>query len=93
MYYSKIIGARSYGADGSVASARDTAGHGSHTASIIAGKNVKDASFYGMAKGSARGGVPSARIAAYRVCYELGCFEADTLAAFDDAISDGVDII
>ncbi|KAK6139276.1 hypothetical protein DH2020_026981 [Rehmannia glutinosa] len=35
---------------------------------------------------------PSARIAAYKVCHS-GCKEADILAAFDDAIADGVDII
>lgn len=42
----------------------------------------------------AKGGVPSARIAAYSVCLPSGtCGEADILAAFDDAIADGVDII
>ncbi|KAB1216051.1 Cucumisin [Morella rubra] len=47
------------------------------------------------AKGTARGGVPSARIAVYKVCWQNGngCDDADILAAFDDAISDGVDII
>ncbi|KAK6160075.1 hypothetical protein DH2020_003456 [Rehmannia glutinosa] len=66
--------------------------HGTHTASTAAGNYVKDASFYGIAQGTARGGVPSARIAAYKVCHS-GCKEADILAAFDDAIADGVDII
>ena len=47
-----------------------------------------------MAKGTARGGVPSARIAAYKVCDDEGqCPSADILAAFDDAIADGVDLI
>lgn len=42
----------------------------------------------------ARGGVPSARIAAYKVCNPVqGCPTEDILAAFDDAIADGVDII
>lgn len=40
-----------------------------------------------------RGGVPSARIASYKVCWSDGCDDADILAAFDDAINDGVDII
>ncbi|KAK6160072.1 hypothetical protein DH2020_003453 [Rehmannia glutinosa] len=74
-------------------SARDLEGHGSHCASIAAGNYVKGASLYGIAEGTARGGVPSARIAAYKVCSFYGCDAADILAAFDDAIADGVDII
>ncbi|KAF4387021.1 hypothetical protein G4B88_024593 [Cannabis sativa] len=44
-------------------------------------------------EGTARGGVPSARIAAYKVCSSRGCTAAAVMAAFDDAISDGVDFI
>ena len=29
----------------------------------------------------------------YKVCWSFGCALADILAAFDDAIADGVDII
>ncbi|EXC10740.1 hypothetical protein L484_025324 [Morus notabilis] len=72
---------------------RDDVGHGTHTASTAVGNHVKDASFYGLAKGTARGGVPSARIAAYKVCDVAGCNSDAPLAAFDDAIDDGVDII
>ncbi|KAI3467394.1 hypothetical protein Pfo_024057 [Paulownia fortunei] len=91
----KLIGARYYNSPSPTDdSARDNLGHGTHTASTAAGNNVKDASFYGIAKGTARGGVPSARIAAYKVCHPVvGCEPADILAAFDDAIADGVDII
>ncbi|KAL2253465.1 UNVERIFIED_CONTAM: Subtilisin-like protease SBT4.3 [Sesamum indicum] len=92
----KLIGARYYNShqdQPSNGSARDSEGHGTHTASTAAGNYVKDASFYGIAKGTARGGVPSARIAAYKVCYSEGCREVDILAAFDDAIADGVDIL
>ncbi|KAF9593562.1 hypothetical protein IFM89_024180 [Coptis chinensis] len=42
--------------------------------------------------GNARGAVPSARIAVYKACVRA-CKDADVLAAFDDAISDGVDIL
>ncbi|GFP86155.1 cucumisin [Phtheirospermum japonicum] len=91
----KLIGARYYTSNvpsADSASARDTMGHGTHTASTAAGNYVKGASFYGTAQGTARGGAPSARIAAYKACF-IGCKEVDILAAFDDAIADGVDII
>ncbi|XP_039687557.1 subtilisin-like protease SBT4.4 isoform X2 [Medicago truncatula] len=88
----KIIGARFYG-NGDV-SARDESGHGTHTTSIVGGREVKGVSFYGYAKGIARGGVPSSRIAAYKVCTKSGlCSPVGILAAFDDAIADGVDVI
>ncbi|XWS74902.1 hypothetical protein CRYUN_Cryun01aG0038300 [Craigia yunnanensis] len=94
----KIIGARYYRANGDFGpddfkSPRDSEGHGSHTASTAAGGLVSKASLYGLAKGTARGGVPSARIAVYKICWSDGCYDEDILAAFDDAIADGVDII
>ncbi|XP_042428681.1 subtilisin-like protease SBT4.3 [Zingiber officinale] len=93
----KIIGARYYNSLGdymfSEPSPRDFQGHGTHTASIAAGRTVSHASLYGLAKGMARGVVPSARLAVYKVCWWFGCTDQDILAAFDDAISDGVDII
>lgn len=84
----KIVGARYYIG----ASARNYDGHGSHTTSIAAGNQVKNVSFYGLAQGTARGGVPLARIAVYKACNDV-CPSASVLAAFDDAIADGVDII
>ncbi|XP_050280659.1 subtilisin-like protease SBT4.3 [Quercus robur] len=91
----KIIGARYYGAarPQSFRSARDSDGHGSHTASTAAGNIVNNVSFFELAQGTAKGGVPSARIAAYRICQPDGCNDEDILAGFDDAIADGVDII
>ncbi|KAI9085151.1 hypothetical protein K1719_032862 [Acacia pycnantha] len=71
----------------------DSDGHGTHTASTAAGGAVNPASFYGLGLGTARGGVPSARIAVYKVCWADGCQDTDILAAFDEAISDGVDLI
>ncbi|PIM98682.1 Cucumisin [Handroanthus impetiginosus] len=94
----KIIGARYYHSEGTInppdfPSPRDSEGHGSHTASTAAGGLVSGANLYGLAAGTARGGVPSARIAVYKICWSDGCSDADILAAFDDAIADGVDII
>ena len=92
---SKIIGARVYGIglnDSAGLSPLDKGGHGSHTASIAAGRAVHNVSLGGLAAGTARGAVPGARLAIYKVCHG-GCHDADILAAFDDAIADGVDII
>ncbi|KAK6119854.1 hypothetical protein DH2020_046401 [Rehmannia glutinosa] len=74
-------------------SARDSDGHGTHTASTIAGSVVPNVSLYGIGKGTARGGAPRARLAIYKACWFNFCSDADILSAMDDAISDGVDII
>ncbi|VVA32685.1 PREDICTED: subtilisin [Prunus dulcis] len=87
----KLIGARFFTSEEE--SARDEIGHGSHTASTAAGNAVKDVSFYGLVPGTARGGVPSARIAVYKICTLEGCTGEAILAAFDHTIADGVDII
>nr|POF24654.1 subtilisin-like protease sbt4.3 [Quercus suber] len=60
---------------------------------IAAGNIVNNVSFFGLAQGTAKGGVPSARIATYKICQPDDCTDVDILAAFDDAIADGVDII
>jgi subtilisin family serine protease len=102
----KVIGARWYGADVSeedlkaeYRSARDANGHGTHTASTIAGSPVRGASHAGggLAAGIARGGAPRARLAIYKVCHDVGggtsCGDASILAALDAAIGDGVDVL
>ncbi|TKW22326.1 hypothetical protein SEVIR_4G221200v4 [Setaria viridis] len=74
-------------------SPRDSSGHGSHTASIAAGRFVRNMNYGGLGTGGGRGGAPMSRIAAYKACWDSGCYDVDILAAFDDAIRDGVDII
>nr|KYP50483.1 Subtilisin-like protease [Cajanus cajan] len=69
-------------------SPRDTEGHGTHTSSTAAGAAVSNASLFHYAQGQARGMASKARIAAYKICWSLGC-----LAAMDDAVSDGVHVI
>ncbi|KMZ60469.1 subtilisin-like serine protease 2 [Zostera marina] len=74
-------------------SPRDTEGHGSHTASTAAGVQVDDAEMFGYAAGRARGMAIRARLAAYKICWALGCMDSDILAAMDKAVSDGVHVI
>ncbi|KAL6311887.1 hypothetical protein AAG906_013515 [Vitis piasezkii] len=73
----KIIGAKYYRSDGKFSpkdlqSPRDSEGHGTHTASTAAGALVSMASLMGFGLGTARGGVPSARIAVYKTCWSDG---------------------
>lgn len=74
-------------------SPRDNVGHGTHTASTAAGAVVADADYYGLARGAAKGGAPTSRVAIYKACSMGGCSGSAVLKAIDDAVSDGVDVI
>ncbi|KAF0932974.1 hypothetical protein E2562_013158 [Oryza meyeriana var. granulata] len=100
----KIIGARWYSGDipdellkGEYMSPRDLAGHGTHCASTIAGRQVWNVSHRqgGLGAGVGRGGAPRARLAVYKACWgaKATCGDAALLAAIDDAINDGVDVL
>lgn len=54
---------------------------------------MANTNYKGLASGGARGGAPMARIAVYKACWDSGCYDADLLASFEDAIKDGVDIL
>lgn len=89
---------------GEFISPRDADGHGSHTASTAAGNEMVAAEVSGIAAGSVSGIAPRARVAMYKVCWnsdytsptgqdEAGCFPSDSMAAIDQAVIDGVDVI
>lgn len=76
------------------ASPLDGDGHGSHTAAIAAGNNGVPVRLHGYEFGKASGMAPCARIAVYKALYRLfGGFVADVMAAIDQAVHDGVDIL
>ena len=105
----KLIGAQwfnaGFGGDAGIkaafpyeyASARDADGHGTHTASTAAGNANVPVSINGSDQGFASGMAPRARVAVYKTCWgngdEGGCFSSDSVAAIDQAVIDGVDVI
>ncbi|XP_042466360.1 subtilisin-like protease [Zingiber officinale] len=70
----------------------DETGHGTFTSSTAAGNFVHNASYFGLAKGTAAGMAPRAHLAIYQVCQEDGCNVGDILAGLDAGVKDGVDI-
>ncbi len=104
----KLISARYFG-DGFIASAgsnlldfvspRDEDGHGSHTASTAAGYSNVAASVDGVEFGKISGVAPAAAIAVYKalwtssVASQSGGTTSDIIAAIDQAVTDGVDVI
>ncbi|GKC36431.1 subtilisin-like protease SBT1.3 [Tanacetum coccineum] len=100
----KIIGARSFyrgyeaikgriNEEVEYKSPLDHDGHGTHTASTVAGTPVRGANLFGQAYGTARGMSPGARIAVYKVCWKEDCFNSDILSAIDSAVKDGVNVL
>lgn len=80
-------------------STRDGGGHGSHTAGTAAGNAAGNVKVEGRKFGKISGMAPAAKLAVYKVCWEDtdpdtgGCYNSAILAAIDDAVSDGADVL
>jgi subtilisin family serine protease len=79
-------------------SPRDHNGHGSHTSSTAGGNAGVAATGPASVFGSVSGIAPRARIASYKACWSVpgtagSCQSVDLLAAIDQAVADGVDVI
>ena len=73
--------------------ARDSNGHGTHTASTAGGNIVDNVSVLGSPLPDIHGLAPGAWVMEYKVCGIQGCFSSDSAAAVEQAILDGVDVI
>jgi subtilisin family serine protease len=102
----KLVGARFFnagvGGDAGVKllapdefnSPRDRDGHGTHTASTAAGNSYVAPTGPAAVFGSISGIAPRARIAMYKACWtNVGCAVSDSVAAIEQAIEDGVDVL
>ncbi|MEO9324445.1 S8 family serine peptidase [Nocardioides sp. C4-1] len=103
----KIVGASHY-VDGfgpdrlrasSSVSPRDDHGHGTRTASLVAGNAHVPVQVDGERVGAFGGQAPDARLAIYKACWSApdpaddGCSAADLVSAVDAATADGVDVL
>ncbi|GGK96065.1 peptidase S8 [Sphaerisporangium melleum] len=82
-----------YGGEMYPDSARDSNGHGTHTASTSAGGPVANANPLGIDRGPIHGIAPAASVSVYKVCGAEGCFSSDSAAAVGRAVLDGVRVI
>ena len=84
-------------------SPRDSDGHGSHTLSTSGGNENVDSLVGGATLITGISGIaPRARLASYKTCYTgnagpgvspSGCFPSDSVAAINQAVADGADVI
>lgn len=88
----KLVGAYNFTSD---RSARDGNGHGSHTGSTMAGNKhtavfTVGADEYQL---TVQGVAPRANVISYKVCTDFGCLSTASVAAVEQAIADGTDVL
>lgn len=94
LHWTEFLSARD-----SVGGTEGHGGHGSHTSSTAGGNANVSASVGGVPMGKVSGMAPRARIAAYKVCWtdgvsgKNGCATSNSVAAIDQAVKDGVNVI
>ncbi|MFK0073690.1 S8 family serine peptidase [Arthrobacter woluwensis] len=77
----------------------DVGSHGTHTASTAAGNSDVRANLGDRDMGITSGVAPAAKLSIYKVCWEDddpdtgGCYSSASVAAIDQAILDGVDVL
>lgn len=77
----------------------DVDSHGTHTASTAAGNANIAASIGGRDMGITGGVAPAAKVSVYKICWEDndpttgGCYSSSAVAAINQAILDGVDVL
>ncbi|WP_441405698.1 S8 family serine peptidase [Arthrobacter sp. YAF17] len=77
----------------------DVASHGTHTGSTAVGNANVETFVDGRSFGLTSGIAPAAKLAVYKVCWEDtdpntgGCYSSSSVAAIDQAIYDGVDVL
>ena len=98
----KLVGAREFLdtykantglAEGEFDSARDDDGHGTHTSTTAAGNADVRATVLGVDQGTVSGIAPDAQVIAYKAIGSTGGYASDLVAAIDQAVADGVDVI
>jgi subtilisin family serine protease len=74
-------------------SARDSNGHGTHTTSTAGGNPIADPVLFGVDRGPIQGIAPGAYLMSYKALGPLGGYTSDLVAAIDQAVADGADVI
>jgi subtilisin family serine protease len=86
--YNALIGDEFY-----PTSARDSNGHGTHTTSTAAGNPLAHVPLFGIGRGPIQGIAPGAFVMSYKALGPQGGFDSDLVAAIEQAVADGANVI